>query len=83
MSSLVDQIARLPTGWRFHMGHTPHWYYRKELPKFLKKKPYEAYVANDIPIGVKGAIFESADGETLVDALKTAIDLAFKKAGIE
>lgn len=80
MSGLDNLIMALPTGWRFNVGHTPHWYRRDELPKHLRRRPFEAYVTNGEPIGTKAYVFESADGATPVDALRSALLAASARA---
>jgi len=78
--SLDYELTFLPEGWRYHVGHTPHYYQRHELPKFLRKRPFEAYVCNGGKLGTKGYIFESADGETASEAIRSAIKLGLAKA---
>jgi hypothetical protein len=74
--TLDDLTASVPVGWRYHVGHTPHWYMSDAIPKYLRKRPFEAYVTNDHPIGSRRHVFESADGATAVDALASALRAA-------
>lgn len=78
---MEELLSALPAGWRFNVGHTPHWYSRQSLPKHLRKRPFEAYVLNDEPIGSRHYVFESADGATAQEALRSAIEAAKRKAG--
>ena len=73
MTGIDEALKALPKGWRFQVGHVPHWYRRDALPKHLRKKPFEAYVVNPEPIGTRLHVFESADGATPAEALNTAI----------
>lgn len=77
--SLDELAARVPPGWRFHVGHTPHWYMMDSIPKYLRKRPFEAYVTNDQPIGARRHVFESADGATAAEALDGALKTAIAK----
>ena len=70
--TIDDVLKLLPSGFRFHVGHTPHWYRRNEMPKYLRKRPFEAYVTKG-DIGTPGYIFESADAETPELALSAAV----------
>ena len=79
MAGLDDALLALPDGWRYHVGHTPHWYLRDELPKHLRRRPFEAYVCNGERMGTKGHIFESADGATAAEAMSQAIALGLAK----
>lgn len=76
--SLDDTLKSLPSGCRFSVGHTPHWYRRNEVPKHLKRRPFEAYVVSG-EIGTPTWVFESADGATPEDALGAAITQAAKR----
>lgn len=74
---IESELQDLPEGFRFSVGHVPHWYRRDELPKNLRKKPFEAYIINDNQLmGTKKYIFESADAATPAEALRLAIGLA-------
>lgn len=79
MAGLDETLLSLPDGWRYHVGHTPHWYQRDALPKHLRKRPFEAYVCNGERMGTNGYIFESADGATAAEALRRAIALGIDK----
>jgi hypothetical protein len=79
MAGIDDAFLQLPDGWRYHVGHTPHWYQRDELPKHLRRRPFEAYVCNGERMGTKAYIFESADGATAAEAMSRAIALGRSK----
>lgn len=76
--TIDEALKSLPSGWRFNVGHTPHWYTEGHIPKHMRKKPYEAYVLSG-EIGTKSWIFESADGVTPADALTHAIKAGLAK----
>ena len=76
----MDAVLKmLPEGFRFNVGHTPHWYRRDSLPKHLRRRPFEAYVLHG-EIGTQSWIFESADGATPEEALTEAITRALLNA---
>lgn len=70
----------LPKDCRWHVGHIPHFYRDDEIPKLLRKLPYEAYLARGM-FGTKTWIFVSSEGATPADALLSAI-LRFNAAVI-
>ncbi len=74
--TLDDLVSQVPKGWRFHVGHTPHWYRSDQIPKHLRKRPFEAYVINDQAIGNKLWVMTDADGATPFEALYTALTQA-------
>lgn len=78
--SIDAALRELPNGWRFSVGHIPHWYGRNELPKQLRRRGFEAYVLNGEPIGTADYIFESADAGTPGEALARAIEAAKAKS---
>lgn len=81
--SIDAALEKLPAGWRFAVGHIPHWYSRDELPKNLRRRGFEAYVLNGEPIGSRWYVFESADGPTPGAALELAIADALTRHDIK
>lgn len=77
LDSLFEEINN--RGWRAHVGHTPHYYQSREIPKHIKKRPFEAYVINNEPFATYLHVFESSDGSTLIEALEKAYNLAIEK----
>ena len=77
--SIDEVLKELPEGFKFHVGHTPHWYRGDAIPRHLRKRPFEAYVVAGI-IGTSTWIFESADGASPAEALATAISQARARA---
>ena len=77
LDELLEEVNK--RGWRASGGHTPHYYQRNELPKNLRKKPYEAYVCNNEKFATWLHVWESADGSTFNEALEKALQLAIEK----